>query len=60
MITGFRSLYAGHVDLDDVGFDATPVNDRWLSDETLASVFSKADAMAIKMDELGFNTFWAA
>ena len=60
MITRFGSLYAGHVDLDDVGFDATPVNDRWLSDETLASVFGKADAMAIKMDELGFDTFWAA
>jgi alkanesulfonate monooxygenase SsuD/methylene tetrahydromethanopterin reductase-like flavin-dependent oxidoreductase (luciferase family) len=60
MITRFGSLYAGHVDLDDVGFDATPVNDRWLSDETLASVFSKADAMAIRMDELGFDTFWAA
>ena len=60
MITRFGSLYAGHVDLDDVGFDATPVNDRWLSDETLASVFSKADAIAVKMDQLGFDTFWAA
>ena len=60
MITRFGSLYAGHVDLEDVGFDATPVNDRWLSDETLASVFSKADAIAIKMDQLGFDTFWAA
>ena len=60
MITRFGSLYAGHVDLDDVGFDATPVNDRWLSDEKLASVFGKADAIAIKMDQLGFDTFWAA
>ena len=60
MITRFGSLYAGHVDLEDIGFDATPVNDRWLSDETLASVFSKADAIAIKMDQLGFDTFWAA
>ena len=60
MITRFGSLYAGHVDLEDIGFDATPVNDRWISDETLASVFSKADAIAIKMDQLGFDTFWAA
>ena len=51
MITRFGSLYAGHVDLEDIGFDATPVNDRWISDETLASVFSKADAIAIKMDQ---------
>ena len=60
MITKFGSLYAGHVDLDDVGFDATPVNDRWISDETLASVFAKAEAIAVKMDELGFDTFWTA
>ncbi|MBT98474.1 MAG: hypothetical protein CL902_07595 [Dehalococcoidia bacterium] len=60
MITKFGSLYAGHVDLEDIGFDATPVNDRWLSDERLASVFPKAEAIAIRMDELGFDTFWAA
>ena len=60
MRTGFGSLYAEHVDLDEIGFDATPVNDRWISDEGLASVFGKADAMAIKMDELGFDTFPAA
>ena len=60
MITRFGSLYAGHVDLDDVGFDATPVNDRWFSNETLASVFAKAEAIVVKMDELGYDTFWAA
>jgi len=48
------------VDLDDVGYDATPVNDRWISDEKLASVFPKAQAIAVRMDELGFDTFWAA
>ena len=42
MITRFGTLYAGHVDLEDLGYDATPVNDRWLPDETLASVFGKA------------------
>ena len=60
MITKFGSLYAGHVDLDDVGYDSTPVNDRWISDEKLASVFPKAQAIAVRMDELGFDTFWAA
>ena len=60
MITKFGSLYAGHVDLDDVGYDATPVNDRWISDEKLASVFPKAQAIAVQMDKLGFDTFWAA
>ena len=60
MITKFGSLYAGHVDLDDVGYDSTPVNDRWISAEKLASVFPKAQAIAVRMDELGFDTFWAA
>ena len=60
MITRFGSLYAGHVDLDDVGFDATPVNDRRISDEKLTSVFGKAEAIAVRMDELGYDTFWSA
>ena len=44
MITKFGSLYAGHVDLDNLGFDGTPVNDRWLSDDQLATVFDKTEA----------------
>jgi hypothetical protein len=35
MITRFGSLFAGHVDLDNEGFDGTPANDRWLSDDCL-------------------------
>ena len=50
MITKFGTLFAGHVDLDDIGFDATPVNDRWLSDEKLATVFDKSQAIAQLMD----------
>ena len=60
MITKFGSLYAGHVDLDDIGFDATPVNDRWLSDQRLATVFDKAQAIAQLMDRTGYDTFWMA
>ena len=46
MITRFGSLYAGAVDLEDYGYEATPVNDRWLSDEHLATVFEKSEAIA--------------
>ena len=60
MITKFGSLFAGHVDLDDLGFDATPVNDRWLSDEHLATVFDKTIAIAKLMDRSGYDTFWMA
>ena len=60
MITRFDSLFAGHVDLDNLGYDGTPVNSRWLSDERLASVFDKARAMAELMDRAGYHTFWMA
>ncbi len=60
MITRFGTLYAGHVDFDDLGFDATPVNDRSLSNERLASVFDKARAIAETMDRLGYDTLWFA
>jgi alkanesulfonate monooxygenase SsuD/methylene tetrahydromethanopterin reductase-like flavin-dependent oxidoreductase (luciferase family) len=60
MITRFGSLFAGHVDLDDEGFDGTPVNDRWLSDEYLASVFPKAEAIAKVMDQNGYDIYWLA
>ena len=60
MITRFGSLYAGHVDLDDIGFEGTPVNDRWLSDDHIATVFDKSEAIATTMDRLGYSTFWAA
>ena len=49
MITKFGSLFAGHVDFEDMGFDATPVNERRLSDERLAGVFDKSEAIILKM-----------
>ena len=60
MITKFGSLFAGHVDLEDLGLDATPVNDRWLPDERLTGVFDKAEAIARLMDRTGYDTFWLA
>jgi alkanesulfonate monooxygenase SsuD/methylene tetrahydromethanopterin reductase-like flavin-dependent oxidoreductase (luciferase family) len=60
MITKFGSLYAGHVDLDDLGLDGTPVNERWLSDERLLGAFDKATAIAQLMDRSGYDVFWLA
>ena len=60
MITRFSSLFAGNVDMDDIGLEGTPANDRWLSDERLASGFDKCEAICRTMDRLGFDTFWAA
>jgi hypothetical protein len=39
MITKFSSLYAGHVDLGDLGQNATPANERRYSNDHLVSVF---------------------
>jgi alkanesulfonate monooxygenase SsuD/methylene tetrahydromethanopterin reductase-like flavin-dependent oxidoreductase (luciferase family) len=60
MITKFDSLFAGHVDIENVGYGGIPVNDRRYPNEHLATVFDKAQAMAQLMDRLGYNTFWLA
>src|SRR3954468_15024410 len=59
-ITKFDSLFAGHVDMDNVGYGGIPVNERRLPDEQLTTVFDKAEAMAKLMDRLGYSTFWMA
>ena len=60
MITKFDSLFAGHVDMEDVGYGGTPVNDRSYSDEHLATAFDKSLAIAQLMDRSGYDTFWMA
>ena len=60
MITKFDSLYAGHVDMDNIGYAGTAVNDRLFDNEHLASVYAKTDAIAKTMDANGYNTFWLA
>jgi alkanesulfonate monooxygenase SsuD/methylene tetrahydromethanopterin reductase-like flavin-dependent oxidoreductase (luciferase family) len=60
MIKRFSTLYAGQVDLGDLGFDATPVNERWFSNEHLSMVFETAEQLALSMDRLGFDTLWMA
>jgi alkanesulfonate monooxygenase SsuD/methylene tetrahydromethanopterin reductase-like flavin-dependent oxidoreductase (luciferase family) len=60
MITKFATVYAGHVDLPDMGQMATPANERRYSNEHLASVFEKTDAVAVTMDELGYHAIWLA
>jgi alkanesulfonate monooxygenase SsuD/methylene tetrahydromethanopterin reductase-like flavin-dependent oxidoreductase (luciferase family) len=60
MITKFDSLFAGHVDMDDVGYAGTAVNARRFPNEHLATVFDKTQAMAQLMDRLGYDTYWMA
>jgi alkanesulfonate monooxygenase SsuD/methylene tetrahydromethanopterin reductase-like flavin-dependent oxidoreductase (luciferase family) len=60
MIKRFGSLFAGHIDLGDIGQDATPANERRYSNEELAGVFQKAEDMAVTMDRLGYDALWMA
>ena len=60
MIDKFGSLYAGHIDLPDMGFAATAANDRFYPNEKLITVFDKTEAICVLMDELGYDAFWMA
>jgi alkanesulfonate monooxygenase SsuD/methylene tetrahydromethanopterin reductase-like flavin-dependent oxidoreductase (luciferase family) len=60
MITKFDSLYAGHTDLDNIGYGGTPINERSYSNAHLATALSKAESIATLMDGLGYNCFWMA
>ena len=60
MITKFSTMYSGWVDMDNIGLDGMPVNDRLYPNEHLASTFDKAEAIARLMDESGYDTLWLA
>jgi alkanesulfonate monooxygenase SsuD/methylene tetrahydromethanopterin reductase-like flavin-dependent oxidoreductase (luciferase family) len=60
MIRKFTTVYPGHVDLPDRGQDATPANERRYSNEHLASVFAKSEAVAQQIDRAGWDTLWLA
>ena len=60
MIRKFATVYAGHIDIPDRGQDATPANDRRFSNDHLAGVFDKTEAIARVMDRGGWDTLWLA
>ncbi len=60
MITKFDSLFAGHTDLDNCGYEGTPINARRYDNKRLATSLFKAEAMAQMMDRNGYDTFWMA
>lgn len=60
MIKRISSLFAGHVDLGDMGENETPANERRYSAEHLATIFEKCEVLAKTMDPLGYDTLWFA
>src|SRR5438045_7069202 len=60
MIKKFHVLYVGQIELDNIGLNGTPANDRRYSDERLREVFATVKDVAQHMDELGYDTLWMA
>ena len=60
MIKRFHVLYVGQIDLDNIGLDGTPANERRYPTERLGEVFWTARRIARVMDELGYYAFWTA
>jgi alkanesulfonate monooxygenase SsuD/methylene tetrahydromethanopterin reductase-like flavin-dependent oxidoreductase (luciferase family) len=60
MINKFHVLYVGQIELDNIGRDGTPANERRYSDERLREAFFTARDVARTMDELGFDVLWTA
>src|SRR6266436_4266918 len=60
MITKFDSLYAGHVDMDDIGYGGTAVNSRVFPNEHLVTTYANARNLARLLDRFGYDTFWLA
>jgi alkanesulfonate monooxygenase SsuD/methylene tetrahydromethanopterin reductase-like flavin-dependent oxidoreductase (luciferase family) len=60
MIKKFHVLYVGQIELDNVGLNGTPANDRRYSDERLREAFFTARDVAQLMDDLGFDVLWTA
>jgi len=58
MIKKFHVLYVGQIELDNIGLNGTPANDRRYSDQRLREAFNTAREIAELMDELGFDVLW--
>src|ERR1700730_12543913 len=60
MIKKFHVLYVGQIELDNIGLDGTPANDRRYASDRLREAFATARDVAQTMDELGFYALWTA
>jgi alkanesulfonate monooxygenase SsuD/methylene tetrahydromethanopterin reductase-like flavin-dependent oxidoreductase (luciferase family) len=60
MITSFGVQYAGYIDMEQVGYDGIPANDRWFPNERLIEVFANARELAQLLERLGYDSLWTA
>lgn len=60
MIKHFSVFYVGQIELENVGADGVPPNDRLYSNDRLVECFGMAEEIAELMDDLGYYAFWGA
>lgn len=60
MIKRIHVLYVGQIELENIGLQGAPANDRRYSNERLTEVFWTARDVAQLMDELGYYALWTA
>jgi alkanesulfonate monooxygenase SsuD/methylene tetrahydromethanopterin reductase-like flavin-dependent oxidoreductase (luciferase family) len=60
VIKKFSVLYVGHIELDNVGRDGTPADERCYPNERLVEGMAMAESVAHVMDDLGYDTLWLA
>ncbi len=60
MIKHFSVLYVGNIELDNVGTEGTPSDERTYANEDLIQSFRSSEEIAKLMDKLGFYALWMA
>ena len=60
MIKHFSVFYVGQIELENVGADGVPCDDRLYSNDRLIECFYMAEEMAELMDGLGYYALWGA
>ena len=61
MIKTFSTLYTGHVlEGEGIGFNGTPHDDRWYSNDRLIQAFDIARETAQLLEKLDFDILWMA
>jgi alkanesulfonate monooxygenase SsuD/methylene tetrahydromethanopterin reductase-like flavin-dependent oxidoreductase (luciferase family) len=60
MIKRFSVLYVGHIELDNVGREGTPADERRYPNERVVEAMGMAEDVAREMDALGYDTLWMA
>ena len=60
MIKRFSVLYVGQLELENVGLDGTPADQRRYPNERVVQAYDNSVALAKHMDQLGYYCMWTA